>query len=83
VTTQQAAERLGTTRRVVQRWIQQGRLTAEKNGRDWYVTEANVAAFNAARTRKIRTDAGTTREDGEDEERVKRNQNRATGVREC
>ncbi len=58
MTTQQAAERLGTTRRVVQRWIQQGRLTAEKNGRDWYITEADVAAFSG---RKRRSDAGTKR----------------------
>ena len=45
MTTHEAAERLGANVRVVQRWIQQGRLSAQKIGRDWHITEEAVAAF--------------------------------------
>jgi len=51
LTTNEAAEQLGVTRRRVLAFITAGRLPANKCGRDWFVHESDLAAF-AAKPRK-------------------------------
>jgi excisionase family DNA binding protein len=43
LTTQEAAERLNVTVRRVQAMIRDGRLPAEKMGRDWFIKEEDLA----------------------------------------
>lgn len=43
LTTQQAAERLHLTRRRILAFIEEGRLPAQKYGRDWLIDEADLA----------------------------------------
>jgi len=43
LTTEEAAERLGVTKRRVQAMIRDGRLPAEKMGRDWFIREEDLA----------------------------------------
>jgi excisionase family DNA binding protein len=43
LTTTQAAERLGVSRRRVLAMIRSGRLRAERIGRDWLIAEADLA----------------------------------------
>lgn len=45
LTAQEAAERLGVHRQVIYHWIHQGRLKAEKFGRDWMVDAESVENF--------------------------------------
>jgi excisionase family DNA binding protein len=45
LTTEQAASQLGLTARLVVRFCNQGRLKAEKFGRVWMITPADLAAF--------------------------------------
>lgn len=49
LTTIQAAERLNTSRRIVQRLIAQGRLKATKYGRDWLIDERDLEAVKERR----------------------------------
>ncbi len=42
LTTLEASERLGISKRQVQTLIQQGRLPAHKRGRDWFIYESDV-----------------------------------------
>ncbi len=44
-TTEQAAERLGVSRRRVLALIKEGRLVATMMGRDWMIVEADLEAF--------------------------------------
>jgi len=43
LTTEEAAERLGVTKRRVQAMIRSERLLAEKMGRDWFIREEDLA----------------------------------------
>lgn len=43
LTTEEAAERLGITKRRVQAMIRSERLLAEKMGRDWFINEEDLA----------------------------------------
>jgi excisionase family DNA binding protein len=43
LTTEESAERLGVTKRRVQAMIRDGRLPAEKMGRDWFIREEDLA----------------------------------------
>src|SRR5215831_10999710 len=43
ITTEEAAARLGVTKRRVQAMIRSGRLLAEKMGRDWFIKEEDLA----------------------------------------
>lgn len=52
LTTIQAAERLGTSRRIVQRLIAQRRLPAVKFGRDWLIDERDLDAVRDRPTGK-------------------------------
>jgi excisionase family DNA binding protein len=45
LTTEQAANQLGLTARLVVRFCNQGRLKAEKFGRVWMIMPADLAAF--------------------------------------
>ena len=46
----QAAEQLGITPPLVRRYCEQGRIKAEKVGRDWVITQAALNSF----ARKVR-----------------------------
>jgi excisionase family DNA binding protein len=39
ITTAQAAQQWGVSARMVQHWIEQGRIPAQKFGRDWMIPE--------------------------------------------
>lgn len=45
LTPQIVAERLGVETRTVQKWCAQGRLPAQKPGRDWLISEESLAKF--------------------------------------
>lgn len=60
LTTPQVAARLGMTRAGVLKAIKDGRLPAEKVGRDWLVEEADLAVV-AAPSRLGRPRKGTRR----------------------
>jgi len=45
VTTAQAAKRLGVSRRRVRQFIKDGRLDAEKPGRDWLISRRSLDSF--------------------------------------
>jgi excisionase family DNA binding protein len=45
LTAAEAAEHIGVTPQQVRTLIRQGKLIAEKHGRDWYVREADVLKF--------------------------------------
>lgn len=45
MTTDEAAEKLGRTRRRVQQFINSGELPAEKAGRDWMIKDEDVEAL--------------------------------------
>jgi excisionase family DNA binding protein len=47
MTTQEAAEALGIDRSRVLRFIRDGRLQAERHGRDWWITPQEVERFKA------------------------------------
>lgn len=47
MTTQQAAEALGIHRSRVLHLIREGRLHAERHGRDWWITPEEVERFKA------------------------------------
>lgn len=49
ITTTQAAARLGVPPRNVQYYIQKGQLKATKTGRDWLISETDLAAFEIPR----------------------------------
>ena len=42
LTTQEVAEQLGVSRRRVQQFINEGRLPAEKKGRDWLIKDEDL-----------------------------------------
>ncbi len=44
LTTQEAADQIGVTRRQIQAMIDSGRLRAEKKGRDWMVSRDDLEA---------------------------------------
>jgi len=50
-TTTEAAARLGLLRNSVFRHIQRGTISAEKHGRDLFITEAELARFESSRRR--------------------------------
>jgi len=49
MTTKQAALSLGVSVRAVRQMIEDGRLRATKNGRDWYVSKSSVGDMIYAR----------------------------------
>lgn len=49
LTTHEAAAILGITPESVRRQINRGRLRGEKRGRDWFVSRAEVARYQAER----------------------------------
>lgn len=46
LTTAQAAKRVGVTRRAILKWIERGRLPAEKHGRDWSINPADLVGLS-------------------------------------
>lgn len=48
MTLNEAAELLGVHPSTLRHQVRNGRLEASRHGRDWWVTEASVAAYRAA-----------------------------------
>lgn len=48
----QAAARLGVSRRLVRRWIEDGRLRAERVGTVWVIREADADAMRGRNTKR-------------------------------
>lgn len=46
LSTKQAASQLGITQQLVRRYCEQGRIKAEKVGRDWVMTQAALDSFS-------------------------------------
>jgi excisionase family DNA binding protein len=69
LTTQESAERLGVTVRRVQAMIRDGRLPAEKMGRDWFIKEEDlelVADRKPGRPKKAQADVSAEPEPSQD-----------------
>lgn len=61
LTTKDAAEVIGArlgrpvSDRLLRIWIKQGQLAAERHGRDWFIAEADAAAFTPRDNRRKET----------------------------
>lgn len=53
LTVNEAAEELGILPQSVRRAIAVGTLEAERHGRDWWITEAQLAAYRANHHRRV------------------------------
>lgn len=58
-TTKEAAARLGLAPVTVRRHIEEGRLHAEKQGRDYFITEKELTRFAAISRRRGPRSTGT------------------------
>src|SRR5438128_5502928 len=70
LTPSQAAERIGTTTRTIQRWIEAGRWAARRVGRRLRVASVALDAFVAAAGAASRADATTAHGPGASPRRI-------------